>query len=283
VAGLRPRRRQPRLTIRSPPPPSRRRRFTGSTPPPPSAPGPSIRSARSRTSSGPPPTVGRRGSSAPSGSRARGRPPPTRRGATATASARRSSTSPRDRLYFASDRPRTGRDPQPDLDLWFVDRDGDGWTEPRRLTGGVNDRRELGFASIARDGALVAAVADERGPSLVEAQPTADGYGAPAPIVLPDPPAGSLGAPLLAPDRSFLLFTVEPGPFGGADLMVAFRTVDGGWGPSAPLLGVNTEADETAPALSPDERRLIFASDRPGGAGATDLYQVALAVALPAR
>lgn len=189
----------------------------------------------------------------------------------------------RDRLYFASDRPRTGRDPQPDLDLWFVDRDGDGWTEPRRLTGGVNDRRELGFASIARDGALVAAVADERGPSLVEAQPTADGYGAPAPVVLPDPPAGTLGAPLIAPDRSFLLFTVEPGPFGGADLMVAFRTVDGGWGPSAPLLGVNTEADETAPALSPDERRLIFASDRPGGAGATDLYQVELAVALPAR
>ena len=167
--------------------------------------------------------------------------------------------------------------------MWFVDRDGDGWTEPRRLTGGVNDRRELGFASIARDGALVAALDGDGGPGLAEAQPTADGYGVPTPIVLTDPPAGALGDPLIAPDRSFLIFTVDPGPFGGADLVVAFRTAEGGWGPSAPLLGVNTEADETAPALSPDERHLIFASDRPGGAGATDLYQLELAVALPAR
>ncbi|WP_313413484.1 hypothetical protein [Stenotrophomonas sp.] len=48
---------------------------------------------------------------------------------------------------------------------------------------------------------------------------------------------------------------------------------------------VNSAADEFAPMLSPDGRRLLFSSDRAGGAGGHDLYSAAMIgrVAQPAR
>jgi hypothetical protein len=65
----------------------------------------------------------------------------------------------------------------------------------------------------------------------------------------------------------------RPG-FGGHDLYVAVRdNADAPWGPGHNLgPAINTPANETAPALSPDGHRLFFGSDRAGGFGGNDLY-----------
>lgn len=65
-----------------------------------------------------------------------------------------------------------------------------------------------------------------------------------------------------------------PGGYGGDDIWVAQRTnVDGPWGAPQNLgPGINTAANEGAPALSRDGHRLFFHSDRSGGAGGFDLY-----------
>jgi Tol biopolymer transport system component len=64
------------------------------------------------------------------------------------------------------------------------------------------------------------------------------------------------------------------GGLGGDDLWVATRdTVDAPW--STPVnvgAPVNTSAFDVRPYLSADGETLFFASDRPGGFGATDLY-----------
>jgi hypothetical protein len=85
-------------------------------------------------------------------------------------------------------------------------------------------------------------------------------------------------APHLSKDMESLYFTsTRPaafGSFGGEDLWVSRRdSVGTGW--NAPLnLGpsINTSANERSPALSRDGHYLFFASDRPGGFGALDLW-----------
>jgi hypothetical protein len=58
----------------------------------------------------------------------------------------------------------------------------------------------------------------------------------------------------------------------GHDIMCARRS-NGGWEvPLALDTAVNSPAAEIAPFLDPAERFLIFSSNRPGGAGAFDLY-----------
>ena len=61
---------------------------------------------------------------------------------------------------------------------------------------------------------------------------------------------------------------------GGADLYVSQReSVDDSWGPPQNLgPTVNTTANEQAPRLSRDGRRLFFSSDRPGGFKGHDIY-----------
>lgn len=79
--------------------------------------------------------------------------------------------------------------------------------------------------------------------------------------------------PAFAADgRSVYFCSDRAGGVGGDDLWrVSF---DGsGFGRPEPLgPAVNSVADEFAPMLSADARRLLFSSDRPGGAGGHDLY-----------
>ena len=81
--------------------------------------------------------------------------------------------------------------------------------------------------------------------------------------------------PAISKDELSLYFaSTRPGGFGGEDIYVSQReTRDGEWGP--PLnLGpiINTTAGEMVPAFSRDGHYLFFASSRPGGFGAVDIW-----------
>jgi hypothetical protein len=59
----------------------------------------------------------------------------------------------------------------------------------------------------------------------------------------------------------------------GADVAIDAPQRGSMWAPPVPLAGLNTADYETDPALSADGLELFFSSDRPGGAGALDLYR----------
>ncbi len=66
----------------------------------------------------------------------------------------------------------------------------------------------------------------------------------------------------------------RPGGFGGLDIYVSQRaSVDDPWG-SPQNLGpiINSSSDDQTPTVSLDGHRLYFASSRPGGFGALDIY-----------
>ena len=66
----------------------------------------------------------------------------------------------------------------------------------------------------------------------------------------------------------------RPGGFGGLDIYVSKRAnLCDPWGPPENLgPTVNSAGNDQTAAISPDGRRLYFASDRPGGFGGLDIY-----------
>ena len=82
--------------------------------------------------------------------------------------------------------------------------------------------------------------------------------------------------PALSPDGLSLYFdSTRAGGAGGRDLWVSHRaTPIAAWGPPVDLgVVVNSAADDSNAALSSDGHWLFFASTRPGGFGAADLYE----------
>lgn len=81
--------------------------------------------------------------------------------------------------------------------------------------------------------------------------------------------------PFFSPDgKGVYFFSNRPGGLGGDDIwLVPFDPVSGTYGPAVnPGSAINSPGDEWAPALSPDGRELLFASDGRGGQGMHDLF-----------
>ena len=83
------------------------------------------------------------------------------------------------------------------------------------------------------------------------------------------------GSPCLSADDLSLFFeSKRPGGAGGVDLwMTTRRTVSDPWGTPVNLgPKVNSSAFDMGASISADGRTLVFQSNRPGGAGAEDIY-----------
>ena len=89
-------------------------------------------------------------------------------------------------------------------------------------------------------------------------------------ISLPD----DLYEPRLSADGLTLYFVRGKAGGGGeghADLVVSRRSFEG-WSPPVPIPGVNSDADDLGPEISPDGQTLYFYSNRDGGFGGYDLW-----------
>jgi len=160
-------------------------------------------------------------------------------------------------LYFSSIRPVNG-EPREDVELFRVDRDGDGWSEPVHLAELGSEVDELGL-SVSGDGtAIFASDRSEGGDwDLFSATPEGDGFAEPGLIEELNSDVWEFN-PAIDARGTILLFTSisRPGGSGLGDLFVAAR--DGGaWSEPLPL-PVNGRADEYHPSLSPDGATLYF-------------------------
>jgi Tol biopolymer transport system component len=169
------------------------------------------------------------------------------------------------RMFFSSNRPLTGVSPKSDLDTWYVDRQGAGWSAPIRLSGVANSPAQDVFVSITGNGTLY--FASDRGGNndIYRAVPTEGGYSEVERLPGVVNTSGSESNPLIAPDESFLIFVAErSGGLGAADLYVSHRR-NGEWMPARNLGAlVNSSYADFAPSLSPDRKYLFFTSERPG-------------------
>jgi Tol biopolymer transport system component len=172
-------------------------------------------------------------------------------------------------LYFISTRPASasGRGAAKDLDIWVVDRAGEGWSEPRRLPEPINSGGAEWFPTLAANGTIYFG-SDRPGglgrTDLYRARVVDGRYGEAENLGAPINTAANEFEPLVAPDERYIIF-MGGGRQGGAgafDLWVTYAR-DGSWTPPAALGGgVNSPANEYSPAFSPDGRLFFWASAR---------------------
>ncbi|MGH8825467.1 MAG: hypothetical protein ACRDVN_13470 [Jiangellaceae bacterium] len=93
----------------------------------------------------------------------------------------------------------------------------------------------------------------------------------------PNGPNGSgteFGPSLVETDVGTLLYFSSGGPLGSntQDIYVSAQLADGSFGAPTPVAELNTSSDDVMPNVSKDGLEIVFASTRPGGAGAFDVY-----------
>lgn len=76
----------------------------------------------------------------------------------------------------------------------------------------------------------------------------------------------------LSPDQQFLILAVAEKIGEQKDMYVCERIDSMHYSKPLPLWRINTQWDESTPYISRDGQKLFFASDRPGGKGAKDIY-----------
>ena len=174
-----------------------------------------------------------------------------------------------------------------ETDLWLSTRvtmDGN-WGEPIHLGPSVNSPYHELMSNISTDG-LEMFFTSNRPDGFgiddiwVTSRTTEDGaWGKPVNLgpMVNSPPMN--GYPSISPDGLLLFFaSTREGGLGMDDIWVTTRpTKDEDWGASVNLgPTVNTSGYERSPRLSPDGCTLYFATNRPGGFGDYDIWEISI-------
>ncbi|UCF41121.1 MAG: ankyrin repeat domain-containing protein [Gemmatimonadota bacterium] len=185
-----------------------------------------------------------------------------------------------ERLFFLSYRPSPVDSSRAER-IWYVDRTGDGWSEPHMIEGGPNALEMHWQFSVAANGNIYfgSGAPGGLGEGDVYVSRFVDGRWREPENLGPmiNTEAGE-GSPFIAPDESYLIFTGNrrPGGVGGVDLYISFRDDAGNW--TAPRnMGepVNSRGYEVCALVTPDGAQLILNSSRRGN---DDAYWVDAAV-----
>ncbi len=177
------------------------------------------------------------------------------------------------KLFYCSNRPRESqaadtksdaeKSPRRDFDIWYVERKGDGWSEPINPGAPVNSRQPEFYPAVARDGTLYYQSTRKHcfgardiyrcrwvNGKYLEAENLGDRVNS----------KHFESDPYIAPDRDMIILSVNrPDGRGRGDLYMAVRQKDGGWSELKHLGNdINTEAHENCPMVSPDGKYLFF-------------------------
>lgn len=171
------------------------------------------------------------------------------------------------RLYFSSTRPREkGGGEEPELDTWYIERNGDSWSDPINPGSPLNSDSTEIFVSMANNGNAYFVSESDGTRGIKVSHFINEAYQPMEPIVLKlNGEVVYASNPAIAFDESFIIVASRgPDSSEDVDLYVSWNK-DGTWSELVnlgPL--VNTTYAEFAPGISKDGKTLYFTSERPG-------------------
>ena len=169
------------------------------------------------------------------------------------------------RLYFLSQRPmETGVEPGKE-NIWYVEREGDGWSQPRPVDAVVNEYRHHWLFSITDSGTLYFASIREDGYGRhdIYRSPSVNGVHQPPENLGPAINTGETEhTPYIAPDESYLIFSssghgLEVGT--SFHFLISYRSPDGGWSTPIALDHITASVEQPlCPLVTADGSFLFF-------------------------
>jgi Tol biopolymer transport system component len=185
------------------------------------------------------------------------------------------------KLFFASYRPLPGGSTSQkyDSNIWYVDKTAEGWSQPKPITGKINQSTIEGNSWPA--GYEAGPVTDEKGNLYYWAKSSQTNvtslYFAPFktdstfenPIELIELSSFNHfdSSPTLSPDGNILFFVSDnrTGGLGGSDIFYSVK-IDGKWSKPKILMPflVNSYGDDSFPSFSPDGKYFFYSSTKAG-------------------
>lgn len=187
-----------------------------------------------------------------------------------------------DRLFFISNLPINEADTIADIDIWFVQKNGDKWSAP--IHGGtvINSEREEYYVSFAANGAMyfssnVGTTLKRKHDFNIYRSEYVDGVFQ-TPVKLSDSiNTGRYEADVfIAPDESYIIFcSAKRSGFGKGDLYISFKNKDGNWA-KAQNMGaiINTKNHELCPFVTADGNFLFYTSNQDIYWISTDFFKI---------
>ncbi len=171
------------------------------------------------------------------------------------------------KLYFISDRPLSGSGLKKDYDIWYVERLGENWSEPKNAGPNINSDKNEYYISFTESGRMYFASnkhADEgtNNYDIYSSDMMDDDFQSAVKLDHAINTPAYEADVFVAPDESYIVFAANrPGGLGRGDLYVSFRMPDGTWTPSKSLgNSINTPTNDFCPYVTPDGKYLFYSS-----------------------
>ncbi|CAM1371728.1 ankyrin repeat domain-containing protein [Tenacibaculum xiamenense] len=175
------------------------------------------------------------------------------------------------RLYFISKRPLDGKGDVKDVDIWYVERLDDEWSEPINAGPNINTSGNEYYISFTDNGTMY--FASNGHPRKDTSRTDHDIYCAnlinnkfQKPILL-DSTINTTGYEadvFVAPDESYIIFcSTRDGGFGRGDLYISFKNSNGNWTKAINMGNeINSKYYEYCPFVTKDGKYLFYTSNQ---------------------
>ena len=175
------------------------------------------------------------------------------------------------RLYFISKRALDGKGEPKDVDIWYVEKEYEAWSEPINAGVNINSDGNEYYISFTNDGTMYfssnsnAPQERKRTDYDIYYSRQIDGeFQKPVPLGSTINTEAYEADIFISPDESYLIFcSTRKDGFGRGDLYISFRNFDGTWA-TAINMGkkINTQQYEYCPFVTKDGKFLFYTSNQ---------------------
>lgn len=174
------------------------------------------------------------------------------------------------RLYFISNRPTKLKDTLKDIDIWYIERVDNGWSEPINLGAPINNHLDQYYISFSKESTIYFGSKDttEGAPSyafdIYESQLKDGRYSTPEKLPAEINTNRYEADVFIAPDESYMIFcSIRRHGFGIGDLYISFKDENRNW-TEAINMGdkINTEHHELCPYVTKDGKYFFYTSNK---------------------
>ena len=170
------------------------------------------------------------------------------------------------KIYFSSNRPIKGEDTK-DFDIWYVEKTGENWSNPKNLGMPVNTKANEFYPSVSSTGNIYFTAEYENGvgkEDIYISRWVNGEFAKPTPL---DTAVNSnfweFNA-FVTTDERYIIFTSygRKNDKGGGDLYISTRNSEGKWTPAKVLTVANSNKLDYCPFVTPDQKIFFFTSGR---------------------
>ena len=173
-------------------------------------------------------------------------------------------------LFYISNKPKNDKQDKGDIDIWYSNREGNGWSAPINAGSTINSNLDEYYASFTNSGTLYFASKDKTNGAPdyafdIYKSTLKDGqYQTPEKLPAAINTNRYEADVFIAPDESYMIFcAIRKGGLGRGDLFISFKNKEGNWTEAVNMGStINTKNHELCPFVSKDGKYLFYTSNK---------------------